>query len=686
MSALQRTWFEIHPQLGVQQAHFLKFCRKIQKQVAAGRCSLDDVRHLREQMSFRPGPQPVAEVKLRLVENVILDLVTQGWLLKIHGKTVKIHAPLQTSDSPQQEKDRVRRGHLLERESQLDKKPVADFIKGMETRRLTKHGWISIFSVMRDGPKLTEELRLAINLINKDERSKALTKVISPYIQFVDGETTCKYTGLKLRDIWRYFRLTWVNRYKSVPGRSIMVLIRDSAAPNHPVIGIAALGNSVVQQKVRDEQIGWDAICFVRNLKDSPSLKLIRCLHRALNEMIEGVYIDDLLADSDLELSLDLLHEPTHSIIERLRRESKTARYSHQTSPHVSIHKGDVPEKNEDGLDWRERAETALFRSKRCLHLATLLSIRKIFQEHSFTPSSRKLSILALESSHVRTAVGQLIRLVKAQRVGIDMLDIIVCGAIAPYNILLGGKLICMLLGSPEVVNHYREKYKSRPSIIASSMKGSAVKRAHSLVLLCTTSLYGVGSSQYNRIKVPAEILGGTSGNVLEFRKLGYSVGFGSFHFSEQTLQWIKFVLGRKGNRKVNSIFGEGVNPLMRKIREALDYVGLPSEEILQHGNKRVIYSVPLAENYREVLIGLDKRPRYLVPQNDPIVRTQLIAQFWQERWLASRLLQPAILDRVKGHSLAYPVKHGARVHSSVSANENGISGELWGLSQAQEM
>jgi hypothetical protein len=665
MSDPGRTWFEIYPHLGVQQTPFLKFCRKIQKQVLAGHVSLDAVKHLREQVSFRPGPQPIAEVKLRLVENVILDLVTQGWLLKIRGQTVKIHAPLQTSDSPQQEKDRVRRGHLLERESQLDKRPVADFIKGMETRRLTKHGWTSIFSVMRDGPKLTEELRKAINLTNEQERTKALTKVISPYIQFVEGETTCEYTGLKLRDIWRYFRLTWVNRYKSVPGRSIMVLIRDAAAPNHPIIGIAALGNSVVQQKARDEQIGWDAINFVRNLRDKPSLKLIRCLHRALDGMIGGVYIDDLLADSDLEFDLDLLSKPTHSIIERLRRESKAARDSHQTSPHVSIHKGNVPKKNEDGVDWRERAETTLFKSKRCLHLATLLSIRKIFQENCFTPSSRELSIKALESSHVRAAVGQLVRLLKAQRVGIDMLDIIVCGAIAPYNVLLGGKLVCMLLSSPEVVNHYRDKYKSRPSIIASSMKGSPVKRPHSLVLLCTTSLYSVGSSQYNRIKIPAEVLGGTTGNALEFRKLGYSAGFGSFHFSEQTLQWIKFTLGRKGNRKVNSIFGEGVNPLMRKIREALDYVGLPSEEILQHGNKRVIYIVPLAENYREVLIGLEKRPRYLVPQSDPNARTQSIASFWQKRWLASRILHLGILDRVKEHSVTYPVTHGARVRQS---------------------
>ena len=68
---------------------------------------------------------------------------------------------------------------------------------------------------------------------------------------------------------------------------------------------------------------------------------------------------------------------------------------------------------------------------------------------------------------------------------------------------------------SPEVVQFYRARYGERESIIASSMKGQAVKRPPNLVILATTSLYGVGSSQYNRVRVPLEELGGESGTYL---------------------------------------------------------------------------------------------------------------------------------------------------------------------------
>jgi hypothetical protein len=44
----------------------------------------------------------------------------------------------------------------------------------------------------------------------------------------------------------------------------------------------------------------------------------------------------------------------------------------------------------------------------------------------------------------------------------------------------------------------------------------------------------------------------------------------------------------------------------MRKLLEALDAVNLSSELVLKHGNLRIIYAVPLARNFRNVLMGID--------------------------------------------------------------------------------
>jgi hypothetical protein len=228
---------------------------------------------------------------------------------------------------------------------------------------------------------------------------------------------------------------------------------------------------------------------------------------------------------------------------------------------------------------------------------------------------------------------------------------------------LLGGKLVCMLLTSPEIVRYYDERYADSMSLIASSMKGKPVVRKPQLVVLGTTSLYGYGSSQYNRVKIPCEEIGGEEAKKVEYRELGISEGYGSFHLSAKTLFLAGVVAGREEGRiRVNSIFGEGANPLMRKVKDAIEYVGLESGPILNHGNKRVVYGVALAENFGDFLMGLASRPKYYFSLLKPKEKTALIARYWIKRWLAQRMMNNAILEQVSLHTLAYPIVHGARV------------------------
>jgi hypothetical protein len=194
-------------------------------------------------------------------------------------------------------------------------------------------------------------------------------------------------------------------------------------------------------------------------------------------------------------------------------------------------------------------------------------------------------------------------------------------------------------------------------------MRGAGVKRNAQLVLLCTTSLYGSSLNQYSRIKLPADMIGGIPGTSIEYKSVGVSDGYGTFQFSKDTLRMMATMLGRSNeSRKVNSIFGEGVNPLMRKIRDGLGLLGLPEDELLKHGSRRIVYGVALASNFREFLLGMTDTPKYLITPTRVKQKTELIADFWRQRWLLNRLAKHGLLDEVAHHTCVYPIRHGAQV------------------------
>lgn len=598
------------------------------------------------------------ELNLLATLSVVVDLVTQGWRIAATDPSVVLD--FAECSTPENEKERIRRAHLIERDSQIGEASVIEFVKGMEKRRLTPKGWHSIFSVMRNGEDLAGRLRAILEVDNAEVQADLLARGIRPYVQVVETDAVCEHTGLRLNDVWRYFRHTWVTSYKSVPGRSMMILVRDAAAPNHPVIGIASLASSVVQQSTRDKWIGWDTETIVERFRAAQKPKKnAHWLIEELDSFIKGLYIKDLLRDG--LLSRASIRKPSDEVIDGLLKDSAKAIKHHRLYPHAAKHKNsNATTRNE----WAELAETSLFRSKRSKQLATMLSIRQLFQKVQLDPG---MSVAAwqklFESVRFRQAVGQIVRLVKAERVGINMMDIAVCGAVAPYNLILGGKLVSLLLCSPEIVKEYQMRYGEQTSLIASCMRGASVKREAQLVLLCTTSLYGSALNQYSRLKVPAGLVGGKPDERIEYECLGTSEGFGSFQFSKDSLRMIGMLLGRsKEARKVNSIFGEGVNPLMRKIREGLALLGLPADVLLKHGSKRLVYGVVLARNFQEFLLGLSDSPRYVIPQTRAKYRTELIADYWRQRWLVKRMSKPGMLDEVARHTCVYPIRHGAQV------------------------
>jgi hypothetical protein len=668
---------DLNPRLFGSELEFRAFCRSLAKTISlvgpgARHQALEEARD--EIQVAANGTSSKRRVALNFACSIVIDMVAQGWQLTASRGRVQLQAPEQSGASQEELKQSVRDGHLIERNSQLREPSVREFVRGMEQKRLGPKGWVSIFSLMRDGRDLVHALRRADQERDTKHRAKELRGIIAPYLQVVERGTRCEHTGLELIDIWRYFRHTWVSTYKSLPGRSMMILVRDAALPYHPIIGIAALGSSMAQQSLRDQWIGWDSETFAAKLECNPTARMARWVDDAVRRLIKAVYLKDLIKGKVFNKTE--IRSPTKRTITRLLREAQKASGYHLLNPDAANHKNSSIKNSR--VKWEIQAKSPLFKAKRARSLAKLLEIRMSLKKSGFKrPTTRMLSA-ALTTTEGRKAVKQLVRIVKAEHVGVNMMDIIVCGAVAPYNVLLGGKLVCLLLTSPEVVGFYRSRYEGKSSIIASSMKGSAVVRPPNLVLLATTSLYGVNSSQYNRIRVPLEDVGGRTGQRLEYIELGASCGYGSYHFSKATIDYLETLLGRAGDgRKVNSIFGEGVNPLMRKIRGGLAQLSLPEDELLRHGNTRLVYGVPLAMNFREVLLGLARRPHYFLNSKDTGDATEHLAEFWRNRWLSGRITRPGILESVEGHTLSYPVTHGARVILPPVDQEDGLAGIL---------
>lgn len=663
---------ELMPQLGDSTSKYVEFCRRLLTETY----NVNNSERIAKANEFRKNLMPQSsvteeELALLFAQSVILDLVAQGWKLKVCESKISVHPPAFGGESKNAVKEIIRNTHLVGRDIQLNEPSVTDFVRGMQRPRLSLNGgWTSIYSLMRDGADLAEKLRAIAQTGDEDERLKKMSETVSPYLQFVEPDKVCEHTGLRLGDIWRYFRHTWVNEYKSIPGRSVMILIRDAAAPKHPVIGIAALGSSVVQHRVRDIWIGWQPEKLADEIVENPTPQTAKWLLNSVERLIGDIYKDDLLGDirsknliNERFFTADDIKNPNAEIIINLFEESERAVEEHRREPQRIKHNAQKNGKIPNDF-WEKEAQTSLYRSKRCKQLAKLFNIRRTFQESGFTSGNAKNLPLIFQSSKMKSAIQQLVRMIKSEHVGIDMLDITVCGAVAPYNSLLGGKLICMLLCSPEVTQYYAKRYGNQISIIASAMKGEPVVRKPKLVLLCTTSLYAVGSSQYNRVKIPLREIGIDSAESVVYKDLGHSHGFGTYHFSRQTVQLGSTLNSRKKEgRRVNSIFGEGVNPLMRKIRESLDFVGLDSEGLLQHGNKRVTYGIELATNFREILLGRAGKPDYLIPQKKTAEQTARIADYWRRRWLLQRIARPEILDEVAKHiSSIHPPSHGAVV------------------------
>ncbi len=198
----------------------------------------------------------------------------------------------------------------------------------------------------------------------------------------------------------------------------------------------------------------------------------------------------------------------------------------------------------------------------------------------------------------------------------IYLMDGYVVGAVPPYNRILGGKLIACLLRSKEVVRDFRDKYGQTNGVIS----GKA-KNAH-LVAVTTTSALG-RSSVYNRLR-----LGGRE----YLSPIGYTSGYGHFHFPDALFAEMRAYLKAKNNAYENNHrFGDGPNWKMRAIRRSLEMLDM-NPGLIKHGLARQVFLGPVADNAVAVLQGKKVRPSY-----NSLLSAADIGEAAAERWIRPR-------------------------------------------------
>lgn len=592
-----------------------------------------------------------APLECRAAAAVLIDLSLHGWSVSGEGEELSLIPPVHAVDR-MEEKARVQAQLAEEREHQVQERAVRAFIERMERPRLVRGQTRSIFSLFRDGRELAAQLREAAG----DEGR--VREAVRPYLQIIRGNERCEHSGMLLTDIWRYFRHTWATPYKSTPGRSMAVLVRDAAAPNHPVIGIALVGSPASQISCRDLWVGWSSEAVVDECRKRPSEDRVAWLHDTLRAELSELFCADLLADGIIAPTD--LSNPKASTFSNLTAEAWLRRHEHRRFSAPAELKRASDAARGDDRAWERVAMTPLYRAKRAELLASLLRVRAAVA--AFGPVTVDSLARFAGTTDGVTSIRTLARRSKARRMGVSVGEIAVCGAVSPYRELLGGKLVSLLAMSPAVRVAYATRYDEAESVIASATAGRAIRRQPTLALLMTTSLYASSASQYNRLRLPRSPVGG-SGADLRYEEIGQTEGFGSSQFSDATIDLLALLLGQNGDgRRFNSVFGEGVNPRLRKAREGLELLGLPAAGLLKHGSARLVYAVPLADNFRRYLQGLDPEPEWSLPADEPEASTEAIAEWWRSRWLAARACRTEVLAEVARHTLTLPIRHGARV------------------------
>lgn len=584
----------------------------------------------------------VQRKKYRAVWMLFRDMIRASWKACYRDGVLEMRLPtLERSElegNSSSEKKRLLRQWM--QDSRLEKlQEHSEFINRMESETSTQK---PVQYLLAEGEELYSRLQ---SVLRGDIK---IGEAIQPSLQLVEENERDKFTGQKLSEIWHYFRLSWSTPAETTPGRTMRYLIRDLAHPTHAVMGIVSLENTIVQITCRDDYIGWNAPSFIEKLKSSGSDCVVREAFQGLLDYLEdgvrGIDYNELCTSEEAS-------RPTEEVIRKLQDIARCAEEERQEQ--LRADQGGNPKASSEERSKlgriSKKVEDALYKRKRAGQLGRLLGARKAISELLQSDRFEERWRIFCDSDSGRSFIRTALIAQKTKHIGSSMMELNVCGAIPPYNEILGGKLAALLATSPQVIVDYRKRYSDRKSEIATRLKGEDVCRPADLVYIGTTSLYYVGSSQYNRLKLPGRLF--NSSYDVQWKELGKTVGFGTLHISKSTTRCLEEATN-EGFSRINHVFGEGTSPKMRlmtmAIRELLESDEGDTKEFSKHAMSRIVYGAELASNTIDYLLGRAESPSYYYDVKDYEGETQKIIDFWLNRWASSRLKYAPIFERIR--------------------------------------
>lgn len=198
----------------------------------------------------------------------------------------------------------------------------------------------------------------------------------------------------------------------------------------------------------------------------------------------------------------------------------------------------------------------------------------------------------------------------------VNVMDAYVLGALPPYNMLLGGKMVACLVRSRQIYNEFTRTYGSAVSIISGKAKSPRL-------LAVTTSSSMGRSSVYNRLKLDC---------VQYFQPIGYTRGWGHFHISDDLFLELRDYLRSIDHPYADQHrFGQGPNWRLRTTRAALKALGF-RDDLLRHGIGRQVFFCRLASNAVPILRTGKGRPDL-----ESLLTLRQVSDLALERWILPR-------------------------------------------------